>query len=72
MKEKTLGSNPGEYNLWGYFFFYSGEWPTPAKTTVKSENRSKEGPINTTVGKSGTTLLFITHLTLHPRDLRDT
>ena len=25
MKEKTLGSNPGEYNLWGYFLGYFGE-----------------------------------------------
>ena len=26
---------------------------TPVKTTKKAENHSKEGPINTTVGKSG-------------------
>ena len=27
--------------------------PTPAKTAEKAENHSKEGPINTTVCKSG-------------------
>ena len=27
--------------------------PTPAKTAEKAENHSKEGPINTTIGKSG-------------------
>jgi len=27
--------------------------PMPAKIAMKAENHSKEGPINTTVGKSG-------------------
>ena len=27
--------------------------PMPAKTPEKAENQSKEGPMNTTVGKSG-------------------
>ena len=29
------------------------ERPTPVKTAEKAENHSKEGPMNTTVGKSG-------------------
>ena len=29
---------------------------TPAKTVKKAENHSKEGPLNTTVGKSGALL----------------
>ena len=32
--------------------------PTPSKTANKAENHSKEGPINTTVGKSGVTILW--------------
>ena len=53
MKLKTLGSNPGQYDLWVPFLSFGGVRPMPAKTAMKAENHSKEGPINTTVGKSG-------------------
>ena len=35
------------------FLLFGGVWPMPAKTAMKAENHRKEGPINTTVGKSG-------------------
>ena len=54
MKEKKLGLNPGKYDLWGYFFLlFGGKRPSLAKTNMKAENHSKEGPLDTTVGKSG-------------------
>ena len=35
------------------FPLFGGVWPTPAKTAMKTENHSKGGPINTTLGKFG-------------------
>ena len=41
-------------------------WPMPTKTAKKAENHSKEGPINTTVGKSGIDIQ-VTKVTQNPQ-----
>ena len=38
--------------LW-FEAIFRGVWPMPARIAKKAENYSKEGPINTTVGKYG-------------------
>ena len=55
-EKKPLGLNASEYNIWGVIFLvFEGMRPKPAKTATKAQNHSKEGPINTTVGKSRVT-----------------
>ena len=51
-ERKTLGLNPGKYDLGVLFLLFEGMRPTPAKTAMKAENHSNKGLINTTVGES--------------------
>jgi hypothetical protein len=52
-ERKTIKLESGQIQSLGVLFLsFRGVQPKPAKTAMKAENHSKEGPINTTVGKS--------------------
>ena len=53
-ERKNIRLESGQIRSLGVLFLlFGGVQPMPAKTAIEADNHSKEGPINTTVGKSG-------------------
>ena len=53
-ESKSIRFKSGQIPSFGVLFLlFRGVRAMPAKTAMKAENHSREGPINTTIGKSG-------------------